>query len=77
MIPHGGPVRSARLFLRLEPCVDIDFATLTPYERYKLMSSLIVPRPIALITTLGDDGTVHAARSRCSTCSEKIPRSRW
>ena len=41
--------------------MDIDFATLTPYERYKLMSSLIVPRSIALITTLGDDGTVNAA----------------
>lgn len=32
-----------------------------PYERYKLMASLIVPRPIALVTTLGADGTVNAA----------------
>lgn len=41
--------------------MDIDFSTLTEYQRYKLMASLIVPRPIALITTLGEDGTVNAA----------------
>ncbi|GAP37438.1 flavin reductase family protein [Piscinibacter sakaiensis] len=41
--------------------MDIDFETLGAYERYKLMASLIVPRPIALITTLGADGTVNAA----------------
>ncbi|HEX4336880.1 MAG TPA: flavin reductase family protein [Polyangiaceae bacterium] len=41
--------------------MEIDFATLTSHQRYKLMASLIVPRPIALITTLGDDGVVNAA----------------
>jgi flavin reductase (DIM6/NTAB) family NADH-FMN oxidoreductase RutF len=41
--------------------MEIDFTTLGAYERYKLMASLIVPRPIALITTLGADGTVNAA----------------
>jgi flavin reductase (DIM6/NTAB) family NADH-FMN oxidoreductase RutF len=41
--------------------MDIDFEQLGVYERYKLMASLIVPRPIALITTLGPDGTVNAA----------------
>lgn len=41
--------------------MDIDFSRLGAYERYKLMASLIVPRPIALITTLGPDGTVNAA----------------
>ncbi|MBG7619512.1 flavin reductase family protein [Herbaspirillum sp. AP02] len=40
---------------------EIDFAELSVYQRYKLMASLIVPRPIALITTLGEDGTVNAA----------------
>jgi flavin reductase (DIM6/NTAB) family NADH-FMN oxidoreductase RutF len=40
---------------------DIDFATIGEYERYKLMASLIVPRPIALVTTVGDDGVVNAA----------------
>jgi flavin reductase (DIM6/NTAB) family NADH-FMN oxidoreductase RutF len=41
--------------------MDIDFRTLGAYERYKLMASLIVPRPIALVTTLGADGVVNAA----------------
>lgn len=40
---------------------EIDFQALDVYPRYKLMASLIVPRPIALITTLGADGTVNAA----------------
>jgi flavin reductase (DIM6/NTAB) family NADH-FMN oxidoreductase RutF len=39
----------------------IDFATLTEYQRYKLMASLIVPRPIALVTTINPHGIVNAA----------------
>jgi flavin reductase (DIM6/NTAB) family NADH-FMN oxidoreductase RutF len=41
--------------------VEIDFALLTPYQRYKLMASLIVPRPIALVTTLSAAGVINAA----------------
>lgn len=41
--------------------MDIDFATLTEYQRYKLMASLIVPRPIALVTTVDAAGIVNAA----------------
>jgi flavin reductase (DIM6/NTAB) family NADH-FMN oxidoreductase RutF len=41
--------------------MEIDFEAITEYQRYKLMASLIVPRPIALVTTLGEDGTVNAA----------------
>jgi flavin reductase (DIM6/NTAB) family NADH-FMN oxidoreductase RutF len=41
--------------------MDIDFSTLTEYQRYKLMASLIVPRPIALVTTVGTNGVVNAA----------------
>ena len=40
---------------------DIDFSAITEYQRYKLMASLIVPRPIALITTLSETGVVNAA----------------
>lgn len=40
---------------------DIDFSRLTAHQRYKLMASLIVPRPIALVTTLGANGVVNAA----------------
>lgn len=41
--------------------MDIDFSSITEHQRYKLMASLIVPRPIALITTLSEDGVVNAA----------------
>lgn len=41
--------------------MDLDFSTLTEYQRYKLMSSLIVPRPIALVTTVDAAGVVNAA----------------
>jgi flavin reductase (DIM6/NTAB) family NADH-FMN oxidoreductase RutF len=41
--------------------MEIDFGTLGAYERYKLMASLIVPRPIALVTTLSAAGVANAA----------------
>ncbi|MEO8152986.1 MAG: flavin reductase family protein [Rhizobacter sp.] len=41
--------------------MNIDFSTLTEYQRYKLMASLIVPRPIALITTLSENKVINAA----------------
>ena len=41
--------------------MQLDFATLTEYQRYKLMASLIVPRPIALVTTVNAQGVVNAA----------------
>lgn len=40
---------------------EIDFDSLGEYQRYKLMASLIVPRPIALVTTVSPDGVVNAA----------------
>ena len=41
--------------------MEVEFAALSEYQRYKLMASLIVPRPIALVTTLGEGGVVNAA----------------
>ena len=41
--------------------MQLDFSTLTEYQRYKLMASLIVPRPIALVTTINAQGVVNAA----------------
>lgn len=40
---------------------EVDFRSITSYQRYKLMASLIVPRPIALVTTLGKGGVANAA----------------
>lgn len=40
---------------------EADFTTLPSPLRYKLLAALIVPRPIALVTTVGPDGIVNAA----------------
>src|SRR6185436_12131122 len=42
--------------LRVEPMPEFDPALLDPREMSKLMSAAVVPRPIALVTTLGEDG---------------------
>lgn len=39
----------------------IDFENIKPYERYKLLTAAVVPRPIALVSTLAPDGSVNAA----------------
>ena len=41
--------------------LTFDFATLPGPQRYKLLTGLVVPRPIALVTTLGPGGIVNAA----------------
>jgi len=45
----------------LPPTTEIDFSAITAYQRYKLMASLIVPRPIALVTTRNAEGVINAA----------------
>jgi flavin reductase (DIM6/NTAB) family NADH-FMN oxidoreductase RutF len=40
---------------------EADLTTLSPARRYKLLAALVVPRPIALVTTVSPDGTVNAA----------------
>jgi flavin reductase (DIM6/NTAB) family NADH-FMN oxidoreductase RutF len=39
----------------------ISFPDLSPLERYKLLCGVVVPRPIALVTTLDENGAVNAA----------------
>jgi len=39
----------------------IDFSDLCAAERYKIVAGLIVPRPIAWISTVGEDGTPNCA----------------
>lgn len=41
--------------------MELDIQRLTSHQRYKLMSSLIAPRPIALITTLSPGNVINAA----------------
>jgi flavin reductase (DIM6/NTAB) family NADH-FMN oxidoreductase RutF len=40
---------------------NIPFGNLDPALRYKLLVGVVVPRPIAFVTTLAGDGTVNAA----------------
>lgn len=41
--------------------MEFDFATLSPATCYKLLVATVVPRPIALVSTLGEDGVTNAA----------------
>lgn len=41
--------------------MQIDFATLSDQEKYKLLVGCVVPRPIALMSTISHDGVVNAA----------------
>jgi flavin reductase (DIM6/NTAB) family NADH-FMN oxidoreductase RutF len=41
--------------------LSLDPATMAQRDRYKLLISLVIPRPIALVTTLSRDGLVNAA----------------
>jgi flavin reductase (DIM6/NTAB) family NADH-FMN oxidoreductase RutF len=41
--------------------LDFDLAKLEPRERYKLLIGLVVPRPIALMTTVSKTGVVNTA----------------
>lgn len=50
-----------------------DFTALTARERYKLMIGTIVPRPIALVTTVDEDGRVNAAPFSFFNCLSADP----
>jgi flavin reductase (DIM6/NTAB) family NADH-FMN oxidoreductase RutF len=41
--------------------LSFNFAELQPTQRYKLLCGLVVPRPIALVTSTSPDGVVNAA----------------
>src|SRR6201996_1847034 len=41
--------------------MQLNLADLSPAKRYGILSSLIVPRPVAWVTTLNEDGSVNAA----------------
>jgi flavin reductase (DIM6/NTAB) family NADH-FMN oxidoreductase RutF len=41
--------------------MEIDFTELKASRRYKVLSSLVIPRPIAWVTTLDTEGRVNAA----------------
>ena len=40
---------------------EIDISKMTSSSRYVILTSLVVPRPIAFVTTINEDGIVNAA----------------
>jgi flavin reductase (DIM6/NTAB) family NADH-FMN oxidoreductase RutF len=63
---------------------------LTRQERYKLLTGSVIPRPIAFVTTLNQDGGINAApfsqfiiiaadcsASRLAPDRRDAPRTRW
>ncbi|MBN8535242.1 MAG: flavin reductase family protein [Rhizobiales bacterium] len=53
--------------------VTFDFAKLSGRERYKLLIGAVVPRPIALVTTIGLDGIINAAPFSFFNCLSADP----
>ena len=53
--------------------LTLDFATLSPRERYKVLIGTVVPRPIAWVTTIGLDGRVNAAPFSFFNCLSADP----
>lgn len=41
--------------------MEVDFEKVSEWDRYKVLTSVIVPRPIALVTSVGRSGVVNAA----------------
>ena len=53
--------------------IGFAFSALTPRERYKLLIGAVVPRPIALVTTISKDGIVNAAPFSFFNCLSADP----
>jgi flavin reductase (DIM6/NTAB) family NADH-FMN oxidoreductase RutF len=53
--------------------VTFDFETLSARDRYKLLIGTIVPRPIALVTTIDQQGRVNAAPFSFFNCLSADP----
>jgi hypothetical protein len=41
--------------------VDLDLSQLPPLERYKLLIGLVIPRPIAWVSTWSENGVANCA----------------
>ncbi|MGO7959285.1 flavin reductase family protein [Rhizobium leguminosarum] len=53
--------------------VSFDFKQLTERERYKLMIGTVIPRPIALVTTVDENGRINAAPFSFFNCLSADP----
>src|SRR5258708_38644863 len=53
--------------------VTFDFRTLSARDRYKLMIGTVVPRPVALVTTVDLEGRINAAPFSFFNCLSADP----
>src|SRR5260370_41732560 len=53
--------------------LTFDFRTLSARDRYKLMIGTVVPRPIALVTTVNPQGQINAAPFSFFNCLSADP----
>lgn len=53
--------------------ISFDFEALSERERYKLMIGTIIPRPIALVTTVDEHGSINAAPFSFFNCLSADP----
>lgn len=53
--------------------MEIDFAGLGSRDRYKLLSSVVIPRPIAFVSTRGPDGLDNCAPYSFFNCFAENP----
>jgi flavin reductase (DIM6/NTAB) family NADH-FMN oxidoreductase RutF len=58
---------------RRSPLMEIHANTLGPEETYRLMTGVVVPRPIAWVTTLSKDGVINLAPFSCFTFVSNKP----
>jgi flavin reductase (DIM6/NTAB) family NADH-FMN oxidoreductase RutF len=61
VVESGANGSNADPFLQRGLAMEFDFNQLPAAERYELLLGTVVPRPIALITTLDTDGALNAA----------------
>jgi flavin reductase (DIM6/NTAB) family NADH-FMN oxidoreductase RutF len=61
---HGAPQHAHRHF---------DFAALSPHDRYKLLIGTVIPRPIAFVTSVDENGRVNAAPYSFFNCLSADP----
>lgn len=53
--------------------MELDFDALKPSDRYKVLASLVTPRPVAWVTTVDGEGRVNAAPFSFFNCFGSNP----
>jgi flavin reductase (DIM6/NTAB) family NADH-FMN oxidoreductase RutF len=57
--------------------MKFDISAMEPMDRYELLLGTVVPRPIAIVTSVGADGAINAAPYSLSMSWATTRRSRW